>query len=669
MVFRKVQRLPHKLFFGVVAGFVLLMALLAKNGPIGRDLAVSSSVYAFSFLLLGAMLKTFPREWPARRQLVLMIFLATLCRWLFLCFPPSFDLNQYVWEGDIQNKDLNPYVHAIADSALGPFVEETWNGNHHKEASASGPPLAMLIFRSCAWITSDPFFFKAVVILFDLATVVVLAGFIRSRGLPPSRLLIYALNPLVLLFIAGEGHMDSIPGFFVCSALFFFARRKEKRAFFCLGCAVMGKYLALVLLPFLVNRSNWKKSYTFLVPLLCYLPFTDSGTGPLGSLIPFGSLIHYNDSLTVILRAILGPVWPWGALILLSLCLGMVFLLVHDPLRSSYVAAGTLLVFLPTLHPWHLIFITPFLVFYPSRAWLYLHFAVVFTFPVLYVEYQTGVFQEIYWLKIPEYLPFYALLAWGLMKPQSFRGTTGFQPVKTFSVVIPTLNEAESILGAVGSLRGEVDVLETVVADGGSSDDTCDLARKVGAKLVQSRRGRGFQINEGINACRGDVILILHADCRIRSGTLERTKKTLNGNLQLIGGCLAMRYDDDSFRNRFLASLNNARARWTGLAFGDQGQFFRAEALTLMGGYPDQMLMEDVELSFRLKETGPVCCIAYGIEVSGRRWQKMGFWRNGARVLILFLTYLVYRRLGVKDPSAESFYSRYYTENDTRGSN
>ena len=75
-----------------------------------------------------------------------------------------------------------------------------------------------------------------------------------------------------------------------------------------------------------------------------------------------------------------------------------------------YLALGTLLVVLPTLHPWYLLLIIPFMVFFPSRPWLFLSAAMVLTFPVLAVEHNTGVFQEIYAVKPLIYLPFAALL-------------------------------------------------------------------------------------------------------------------------------------------------------------------------------------------------------------------------------------------------------------------
>ena len=420
------------------------------------------------------------------------------------------------------------------------------------------------------------------------------------------------------------------------------------------------KIFRLILLPFLINSRNWKKCYFLLIPLIFYLPFWDSGLNLFSSLVPFGAIMHYNDSLTVILRAIFGGNALLPSLVLLIMVLGIVFIVTHDPLRSSYLAFGWLLLLLSTLHPWYLLLITPFLVFFPSRAWMWLHISVLFMFPVLGVEYQTGVFQEIHYLKIFEYLPFYGLLVFSFIKPGRLSIFPSFQPVADFSVIIPTLNEERNISGVIEALKQEANLLETIVVDGGSKDKTRIIATDLGACVITGERGRGFQIKKGIDQCRGDIIMILHADCRIREGAFKRIKSALNENPQYIGGALGMSYTPESFIKRFLAGLNNGRARWTGIAFGDQGQFFRKEALGLMGGFPNQMLMEDVELSLRLKEKGLLCYISKGIRVSERRWAKIGFFKNFSRVVTLCLSYLVLRRLGLGNVDRKDFYNRYY---------
>ena len=223
------------------------------------------------------------------------------------------------------------------------------------------------------------------------------------------------------------------------------------------------------------------------------------------------------------------------------------------------------------------------------------------------------------------------------------------------------MNESEKLPGAIASLHGEKGISKIIVVNGGSSDGTREIAKQLGLKLIGSERGRGHQINTGVLHCHGDIILVLHGDCRIQAGTLQRILTALNENPQHIGGATGMDCESDTFVNRTLAFLNNGRGRFVGISFGDQAQFFRKEAVDLMGGYPDQMLMEDVELSIRMKENALTLCVPHGVVVSERRWVKMGFWKNFMRVITFCLTYLVQRRLGWGDSRQENLYKRYYT--------
>lgn len=660
------QRRSRNLFSGFTIGYLAATLSMACLGPIGRHLLPFGSLYLFSFLFLLGLLRTFPLDWPVRKQLLLIFSLALAVRLAFLSFPASYDVNRYIWEGSILNKGFSPYIHPPNDPILTPFISDIWHGINHKDAPGCYPPLAMLFFRVGALISPTTFFFKVLIISFDLATIWVVACLLRSYGLPPSRLLLYALNPLVIVFVAGEGHLDAMQTFFICLCFLFLTYKRDGWRVFSLGCAVMSKYFAVILAPFLINAKNWRKGIYLLVALTAfYLPFWGTGSHFFTSLLHFGTAMHYNDSITVLLRIFLGPNTVWASVILLGVCLLMIFVTSHDPLRSSYLAIGCLLLLLGTLHPWYLVLITPFLPFFPSWAWLYLHAAVLFTFPVMHGEYHTGVFQEIHWLKIFEYVPFYGLLIWGALRKRPLFPVYSFRPVGSISVVIPTLNEAETIGPCLDSLQGERAITEAIVVDGGSSDGTREIAMSKEYRVVTAERGRGTQIKAGIEYCSGDVILILHADCLIRPNLPVLVLRTLNENPQCIGGATGMEYLEGSWKNRFVSWLNNARARWTGISFGDQAQFFRKEVLRLIDGFPDLMLMEDVELSMRLKEQGQLSFVPKGLVVSKRRWERHGFWSTGMGVVWRCSRYLVQRRLGIGDGRGHDLYERYYSPDDS----
>ncbi len=146
----------------------------------------------------------------------------------------------------------------------------------------------------------------------------------------------------------------------------------------------------------------------------------------------------------------------------------------------------------------------------------------------------------------------------------------------------------------------------------------------------------------------------------VAGGIPTHVVSELNKQPLYIGGSMGMAYNPKSMTNQLLAWLNNTRARWTGISFGNQAQFFRKEALEIIGGYPNLMFMEDVELAMRLKEKGLLYFIPRGVVVSNRRWDKLGFWSNFKRTVKICLVYLIKRRLGTGDETGRSFYEQYY---------
>jgi GT2 family glycosyltransferase len=146
----------------------------------------------------------------------------------------------------------------------------------------------------------------------------------------------------------------------------------------------------------------------------------------------------------------------------------------------------------------------------------------------------------------------------------------------------------------------------------------------------------------------------------LHAGATERIVAALTADRGAAGGWFAMQFRDPSPGQAFIANLNNLRGVATGISFGDQAQFVRADALKRIGGFPDLMLMEDVELSLRLKSVGSDVCLGPGVTVSGRRWQSGSLLANVRMVVGLFFRYLVERRVGAAIGRGEVYYRKYY---------
>lgn len=200
-------------------------------------------------------------------------------------------------------------------------------------------------------------------------------------------------------------------------------------------------------------------------------------------------------------------------------------------------------------------------------------------------------------------------------------GPVALRPV--LSVVIPVLNDRALLPAALKSVFASPANMEVIVADGGSSDGSDEVARSMGARVIQCPRGRARQMNAGAAEARGRVLLFLHADTRLPRNFEAQVREAL-GRPESIGGAFRMRLDAEGLRYRLAERLVNARARFLGLPYGDQALFVRTETFRAMDGFPEQAVMEDYEFVRRLKARGPLVLAQGNAVTSARAWQRHG---------------------------------------------
>jgi len=169
------------------------------------------------------------------------------------------------------------------------------------------------------------------------------------------------------------------------------------------------------------------------------------------------------------------------------------------------------------------------------------------------------------------------------------------------SVIIPTLNEAAQLpntLTRVLALLRSGD--EIIVADGGSTDDTCEIAQGLGARVINSPRGRGTQLNAGADAAVGDILLFLHADTHLPADAADLIRRAL-ADPAVVGGNFTLQFDTPGLLPRLFAAVYNARSRRSRLFYGDSAIFVRRVAFDALGGYQEAALMEDYALCLALR--------------------------------------------------------------------
>jgi rSAM/selenodomain-associated transferase 2/rSAM/selenodomain-associated transferase 1 len=202
-------------------------------------------------------------------------------------------------------------------------------------------------------------------------------------------------------------------------------------------------------------------------------------------------------------------------------------------------------------------------------------------------------------------------------------------------IVIPVLNEGAALtakLAALQSLRAQG--AEIVLVDGGSLDESCARAQPWVDHLISSPAGRARQMNAGA-ACttqstaktQADALLFLHADTQLPPNAYALILHALEHQPW---GRFDVQLESNDPRLRLVSAMMNLRSRLTGIATGDQAMFVKTALFQTVGGFPDQPLMEDIELSKRLKKHASPACLREKVITSARKWERDGVWNTVA---------------------------------------
>ena len=190
------------------------------------------------------------------------------------------------------------------------------------------------------------------------------------------------------------------------------------------------------------------------------------------------------------------------------------------------------------------------------------------------------------------------------------------------SLIVPVYNEAPLIRGFLQHLRERAPDAEIIVADGKSSDGTADLATGLCNQVVVSKCNRAAQMNVGARAASGDILWFLHADAEVPRACLDEIGRILC-NPTVSGGYFRIRLP-----RPFVYRLTDSFAHYAGILLrmrcGDHGMFCRRTAFVDVGGFPEVLLMEDVEFFRRLRRCGRMVCSDKRIVISPRRYEAIG---------------------------------------------
>ncbi|AGP48838.1 MULTISPECIES: TIGR04283 family arsenosugar biosynthesis glycosyltransferase [Psychrobacter] len=238
----------------------------------------------------------------------------------------------------------------------------------------------------------------------------------------------------------------------------------------------------------------------------------------------------------------------------------------------------------------------------------------------------------------------------------------------TLSIVIPLLNEADNLPKLMGHLAHlNPAPYQVILVDGGSTDNSVALAKElieslidsspsvisvqvIDWQIIESAAGRALQMNAGAELAMGDVLLCLHADTQLPNHAIADITSAVR---QAAWGRFDVRLDSSAWMLKVVSQMINWRSRLSGIATGDQAIFIKKPLFKQLGGYPQQPLMEDIELCKRLKAIGKPACLRSKVITSARRWQQYGTWRTIGLMWHLRFDYW-------RGVSADNIKQRYY---------
>lgn len=203
-----------------------------------------------------------------------------------------------------------------------------------------------------------------------------------------------------------------------------------------------------------------------------------------------------------------------------------------------------------------------------------------------------------------------------------------------FSIIIPTLNEQQTIASCLFALQPLRRHCEIIIVD--ASGDQPDIPAELADKVITSAKGRARQMNLGASHANGDILIFLHADTYLPDNALELIERHINGKQW---GRFDIQLSGDHFMLKIIAWMMNWRSRLTGIATGDQVIFVAKAAFAAAGQYPEIALMEDIALSKALKKISSPICISAKVTSSGRRWERYGICRTILLMWVLRLRY------------------------------
>lgn len=431
----------------------LFLLLIAALGYIPRqgDFGWIAGLHAAAFVLYLLIY----RNTNTPSTLYFYLWVAILARLLLAgAFPQlSDDIYRFIWDGRLANLGVNPFSHLPAyymeeGRRLPGLSPELYALLNSQQYFTIYPPVAQATFALACWIFPGSLMgaavvMKLIVLAFEAGSLILMRRLLPRLGFPEKGVLLYALNPLVLVEVMGNLHFEGAMAFFLLLSLWWLAEGRWRLSAVALAGAVASKLLPLLFCVFLIRRLGWRRSIAYFaimggVLLLLFAPLLGSAffSGMGSSLQLYFQRFEFNASIYYLLRwagyqlsgyNLIKYIGPALAACTFLGVLGAAWL---SPSRDWRSLPGLLLfaiclylAFTPTVHPWYAILpllLAPFTRFRFPVLWTAL-------ISLTYVNYSYPEYHENLAVVALEYLPVYGVAAWELRSGRNWMQAAGLE--------------------------------------------------------------------------------------------------------------------------------------------------------------------------------------------------------------------------------------------------
>lgn len=613
-------------------------------------------------------------------QILAVLLPAIIIRLLVMQATPSDDVHRYIWEGNLVHIGENPYAVVANDDTRISYRDSHWEQMNNRDQPTAYPPLALTTFALINQIGHDTDSYQWVFGFLDLVLIACLLSLLHHYKKPLKWAAFYALSPLSVLAFSAEAHFDILMILPLIAGILCFSHKRYVYAAILFALAIHFKLMVAVAIPFFIWRTPLKSWVTCILALtLLLLPFLSQFSDMLIGVAHFGAIASFNGPIYQLINFFLNDDLHLDrrleiansvtAIAYALIWLGIFIVFLRKKLTPIAAASATLAVLLllsPVVHYWYIAWLLPFIAFSPRLSWLTLSVTSGLYFLVWHQFSITGEWELPVIARWLFWLPLLIVGLWEIVGRKRLLNTTIRRSYPdespSLSVIIPIYNPGKKLHSALASVTSQsTQPLEIIIIDSGSTDNS--LKGLTGVEIISSRQGRGAQIKSGLEAAKANWAIILHADAELPPNALSSLTRHIETNPAVVGGSLGQRFDSSGSGLLFVEILNELRATFSSTSFGDQAQFVHLPTAIENNCLSDQPLMEDVELSDRLRPLGEISYLGNEVIVSAEKWIRHPFWERFNLVVRYFFRYrlMIWKPAEQRKQLANQLVQKYYS--------